>query len=459
MTRSRNRYRWVALALASAALALAAALVGASAGHALTGAQGFSFTPIAVLGDPAPGGGSFTFDFEPSAINNSGEVAFTADVTTGGEGVFEGRSGALSQVTRSGLPAPGGVTIGAGELGRLGLNAGGDVAAPFLLDPFTPPVGLNSGLFRLSHNSGALSAVVVPGTPAPGGGTFQGVFFNTSMNNRGQIVFPGLATGTDIDPNSPPGYNGIASALFVADKHGNISSAVLPGDPAPGGGVFDAALNGSLNSAGDIAFGGHVSGEECIDIGSPFVCGESVYLRDAATGAIRSIAHQGDPAPGGGTFVLAFGGVVNGRDDVAFIGRLTPQPNLTSGVFLYSKGTLVSVARPGDPLPGGGHMANAGNNDATYGLNNRGDVSFAATLDTDDNGDGIPDSGVYVSSRGVVRLVARTGTVIPGLGTIAYLGYGTPIPTATGGMLNDRGQVLFFATLTNGNGVLLVATP
>jgi len=43
-----------------------------------------------------------------------------------------------------------------------------------------------------------------------------------------------------------------------------------------------------------------------------------------------------------------------------------------------------------------------------------GNVSFYAALDTG-------EEGLYVSSRGSIRLVARTGTVIPGLGTIANL--------------------------------------
>src|SRR5262245_52163491 len=92
---------------------------------------------------------------------------------------------------------------------------------------------------------------------------------------------------------------GLGTGLFLADKHGAISSVVRPGDPAPGGGTFDAGIDGWINEGGDIAFGGHVAGEECVDIGSPLVCGESVYLKDAATGVLESIAHQGDPAPGG----------------------------------------------------------------------------------------------------------------------------------------------------------------
>src|SRR5204862_1807163 len=142
---------------------------------------------------------------------------------------------------------------------------------------------------------------------------------------------------------------------------------------------------------------------------------------------------------------------VNSRDDVVFIGDLTPMAtDPVYGVFLYSHGRTLSVARPGDAMPGGGHIATAGFVDGTYGLNDSGDVGFAAALDTDDDGDGAADTGVYIWSNGWLRLVARTGTVIPGLGTVEYLGLAEyiPSPYGTGGMLNNRGQVLFFATLT-----------
>jgi hypothetical protein len=58
-----------------------------------------------------------------------------------------------------------------------------------------------------------------------------------------------------------------------------------------------------------------------VDIGlGPFYCGESVYLKKATTGEITSIAHQGSPVPGGGTYCLAFGPVLNSRGEIAFIG-------------------------------------------------------------------------------------------------------------------------------------------
>jgi hypothetical protein len=452
------------IAVVGIAVLLAVGFMGTTPSGVLAEPPRYSFTPIILLNSAVPGGGSFTSDFEPSGINNRGGVAFTADLTTGVEGVFVARRGQVSQILRGGDPAPGGGTFGSVELGRLGLNDGGDVAVPFTLEPVTVPLGLNSGLYRFSHASQTLSAAVVPGvTPAPGGGTFAGVFFNTSINNSGDIVFSGIATGVDIDPTSAPGFMGMGLSLVLADKHGNLVSVARPGDSAPKGGTFDAASNGWINDGGDIAFGAHLAGEECVDIGSPFACGESVYLRKAATGVIESIAHQGDPAPGGGTYRLAFGPVLNSQGDIVFIGDLTPPPanGVTLGVFLVSKGLTTAVARPGDPMPGGGNMVSAGNQDATYGINNVGDVSFAAKLDTDSNGDGIADTGVYVSSRGSVHLVARTGTFIPSLGTIAYLGLAPfcSTPCVTGGVINNRGQVLFFATLSDGTGVLLLATP
>ena len=231
--------------------------------------------------------------------------------------------------------------------------------------------------------------------------------------------------------------------LFRADKFGAVSKVVRPGDPAPGGKIFDWASNGWINDVGDIAFGAHVQGDECIDFQTPqtilIFCAESVYLKTAATGMIRSIAHQGDAAPGGGTFRLAFGPVVNNSGDIVFIGDLTPAPSAsqTLGVFLYSNGKTIPIARPGDSMPGGGHLFSAGQSDSTYHLNNQGEVSFSAVLDTVTQG--VPDTGTYVYSReganangqthgsgGVVRLVARTGSVIPGVGTIAYVGFFAP---------------------------------
>ena len=83
-----------------------------------------------------------------------------------------------------------------------------------------------------------------------------------------------------------------------------------------------------------------------------------------------------------------------------------------------------------------------------YGLNNRGDVSFNASLEND-------ESAFYVYSQRELHLVAGTGTVISGVGTVSSV---TNF-LANGGILNDSGQIFFWATMTDGKGVLLLATP
>ena len=73
-------------------------------------------------------------------------------------------------------------------------------------------------------------------------------------------------------------------------------------------------------------------------------------------------------------------------------------------------------------MPGGGKLVSAGSTDATYFINNPGDVSFSAVLDST-NDSGVHDTGVYVYSKakGSLRLVARTGTAVLG-STIMNLG-------------------------------------
>jgi hypothetical protein len=430
----------------------------------------YSFKAIAFLGDPAGDGGTFTFDFEPTAVNSVGTVAFTADLTSSptsgnvGEGVFLGRSGQIFELARVGEASPPAGTFGPGELGRIGLNTVGDASFAFTLVPFDPnaPLGLNAGVYRFSHNSQRLSALLVPGQSAPGGGTFEGTYFHTGINARGSAVFSGIVTGGDINPGSPPGYQGMGTGLFLSPSTGGVVTVARPGTAAPGGGVFDSAINGSINNAGDIAFGGHVAGEECVNIGSPLVCGESVYIRNAQDGAFESVAHQASSSPcGGAPYRTAFGPLINSSGDIVFVGDLTPPPasGNVSGVFLFSDGQTSAVACPGDSMPGGGNMVSAGNQDGTYSLNDKGQVTFAAVLNTT-NQSGVNDTGIYSSRDGATSLVARTGTVIPGVGTIASIGlFPGPPTTQTGGILNSGGQVLLSAALTNGGVVLLLATP
>ena len=117
-------------------------------------------------------------------------------------------------------------------------------------------------------------------------------------------------------------------------------------------------------------------------------------------------------------------------------------------------------------MPGGGKFVTASDfSGGQIHINNPGEVAFNAVLDTDFNSDGTNDTGLFVLSRGSLRLVAKSGADIdiPGGGTIFYLAMpaSDPIPpfVNSGAINNDRGQVVFAATLVDGRGVLLLATP
>ena len=440
--------------------------------------DGFVFAPIAFLGDPAPGGATFLDVFESNFINNRGDVLFGSNVTANEEqGIFllPRRGNTIAEIARVGQPAPGGGVFGAGFGSPNALNDNGDVGFMFLLDPLSFPIGVNAGVYRYSQRARTLAAVMTPGvTPTPAGGVFTGATFGTSLNNEGLLAFGGIVpTDSGVHLADEP-YLGLGAAVYTADRRGHISTVVSPGDAAPGGGVFDWALFPQINASRDVAFMGHLAGEECRPEGFPphavlMACLGSIYVKNSATGQLRSIAHAGDPAPGGGVYRQAISPGPNDHGDVVFLGDLTSPPlaRQVTGVYRHSRGVTIPMARPGDLMPGGGHFVTASNLIGwQISVNNPGDVAFNALLDTDDNGDGVPDTGLFVWSHGVLRVVARSGTVVPGVGEVAHLVMGvlvvignTGFVPNSGATMNDRGQVVFGATLSDGRGVLLVATP
>ena len=454
----------------------------------------YSFRVLAMLTDNAPpvGGGDdgvqFTFDFEPGEINNRGQVAFGADLTgRDGEGVFlTDAKGQLTTLARTGDTSPDSKTYGPLFLGTVTNNDSGETA--FVIHRngkiFPALLAQDAALYRYTPRTG-VAAELPPGFSAPGGGTFHGYNFRPSLNNGGTIAFSGLIETT----LGPGAQGGLGFGIFTVDSRHRVSKVVRPGNSAPGGNTFDYAVNPWINDGGDVAFGGHVKQDPFIKFRASFPAGnqiftaESVYVWSKHNGQIIEIARQNrTPVPGDPNFKFnyAFGPVLNNRGDVAYFGAygkkvagtfLIPGVNLVpgvenlannTGIFLYSKGTSVAVARPGDPMPGGGHMISAGFFTSEMGLNNNGVVTFTATLDTK-TGDGTNhDTGLYSWSRGTLTLIARSGTVLPGIGKI--LGLHPPaapdfLTTFSGAPNNERGQVAFQAALTSGKGVMLLATP
>ena len=139
---------------------MTAAVLGASflvysAPGARAAPSTYHFELLTSLGAGNPGGGTFVNDFEPGGLNSHGDIAFGADVSTGGEGVFLRHNGQIMEFGRTGGVAPGGGSFDFGFLGPVALNDKGDMAFVFLLQDFTPPVGVNAGAYRYSHTTRA----------------------------------------------------------------------------------------------------------------------------------------------------------------------------------------------------------------------------------------------------------------------------------------------------------------
>lgn len=387
---------------------------------------------VARTGDPAPGGGVFDGVFQPHALSDRGVPAFAADFFTEQPLFVRGRgaylaAGAGTLLARTGRTAGPGSFFGH-EVPGVDVNEAGDAAFAFALEQFEFPEGVNVGVYRYSARDSAVVPIVVPGdTTAPTGGVFQGAAGGVDLNDAGDVVFAGLIPTTE-------GVGAdVGVGVFRSSPAGTVVRLVTPGDPAPGGRVFDLATTPSINIRGDVAFGGHERGTPCVT-SEPFEivihCDESLYLRESS-GTVRRLVRIGDPAPEGGTFAAARLPVLTDRREVLFLGERAGITGM--GVYLYSGGRVTPIAVPGQALPDGGRMDTAF---AGADIASSGDIAFAAQLDTfSAHG---PDTGVYLWSKGVLRLVARTGGTIPGTDgedTLLGIGFGAVAVNGTGKVL------------------------
>lgn len=422
-------------------------------------AQDYDFKVVAMGSEVAPEAGGDLYDeyFEPWALNKHGELAFITYTLPSNAGVIYAGTGegAPRKVVRSGETAPDGATLSDwGPMG-LALNDRGELAFNFFAQQQGAPFP-ELGLYR-SDERGQLSAVLTPGvTEAPGFGPFLSSNHHPEINKRGDISFAANVPTSLGLAGSP----GLGNGAFVADRDGTIRRVAAPGDLSPEGRRFDQVINPASNDRGDVVFAGHVADEECVTFGGnpamPRNCGTSIYLY-RHDGEQLAIARQGASAPGGGTYRFAWNPLINERGDVAFIGDLSTPPTFfrEMGLYLHSRGETFPIVRTGDALPGGGHLRTVTNFAIdNYSLNDRGEVAFNASLDTVGT-TGARDNGLYVWSEGELQLVARTGTVVPGVGTLASL---QPFGF-NGAVMNDRGQVAFVARLDTGRVVLLIASP
>ena len=352
-------------------------------------------------------------------LNAAGQVAFGADLkgtavnSKNNSGVLSEGSGPLALVARTGDQAPGlpvetvfsrfdHVTLGSsGHVAFMGGVAGDDIVS-----------GNNGNGYGVWFgNAGSLEMRVRGGVQSPGGPSGVDLHFDDellSIHPAGHMAVLARIDGAGVDISS--------DEVIWADMPSGVGIVAREGDQAPGmpnGVKFEFLGEPALNSTGQIAFDGSMSGRGH----GP---GTDRGIWTGTPGSLALVASVGGQAPGtpsGVTFdwVGWDTPILNAAGQTAFSGTLTgPGVDATnySGIWYGNAGALSLVARDGEPAPGfpaGVHLGDM----FDPVLNGAGQMAFPARL----QGDGIDNSNnsaIWSVDSGSMSLVAREGDVAPG---------------------------------------------
>ena len=269
---------------------------GGSSRRALFLYRGISgeIVKVAAVGDPSPIGGTFGA-VGPGSLNNNGKVVFLASPVgeTANSNLFTWDNGVVTKVAAVGDPAPGGGTFSA-----LGTESFGFQDGTFI--PIGPVPDINDSeqiAFRAIVSGGITQRGIVVRTgqddewyvkvpdPTPIGGTYFDIQA-ASINNAGQIAF-----FADYRP-TPDTFN----SGWFAGAPGNWRKVVVFFDPIDGGQCLGLAFSRNpmqtIDAAGNVVFWTNLDSNGTAD---RLVLG----LTD---GNLLIAARRGDPTPIGGTF-------------------------------------------------------------------------------------------------------------------------------------------------------------
>lgn len=157
------------------------------------------------------------------------------------------------------------------------------------------------------------------------------------------------------------------------------------------------------------------------------------------SGALRAVVRSGDPAPVGGRFdrfdvtAQPIVAPVNARGQVAFYASVLRSP-AREGIFLAEAGRVAKVAAFGDPVPGGGTLAEFAAHPLPA-LNAAGHVAFVAQL-----AGGRATEGVFLAGPDGLQAIALSGDEAPNLPRGVLTGFNAPA-------LNDNDELAFVATV------------
>lgn len=457
-----------------------------------------------------PDGTSLDAGTSIAALNNAGQVAFTAFLSSGlgttGAGTFLFSNGTVSEITATGHSSPDGDIFGIGELSAF-INNSGQVLVLSSLMHHTDALYLFAGnqlsrvagqgdtinkqprfLFPSAVGMDSAGEVLFGDSTFPGG---SGVFLASSAGED-LVAHVGQPLGSDvisflfgeaIGPRGDVAVLGTTSSNtpFLFEESGGTVTEIAGGSTSNGVTPRVGALGSpAVNSLGEIAFLGSIGGQFSSDL----------YL--ASGGQISLLLPAGAPTPDGGSLGEYDYLAVNRNHKAAF----QAQPNFPSsgGIFAAANFTITPLAENGASAPGGGTFSFFFPN-PRFGpaINDNDDVAFAVSLSTGGSGvflssgdsitriagpgDPAPDGDTFITadnpsinSSGLVAFWGITSTFHLGVflysnGAISPVALaGDPVGNLILGFvdhpkINDDGRIAFDSGLSNGDTGLLVAIP
>jgi hypothetical protein len=403
----------------------------------MASAQGtYTYRKLVCFGQDAPGGGTFASDFEVGELNSSGQVAFLAE-PGGMEKIFFWDGTATRQIGGPSLKTPDGGTPTGNVYSPPTLNDAGKV-----IYEQTAELADEKSEYILLYDakSDMTTLLAKMGMPVPGGGTFRygGVAVPTrvfgDINNVDEVVF---SDGVD-----PADGSDAHDGVFMFAK-GQYSVIAREGMTLPGGGKVLNAWWPRINDASQVSFVANTAEND----------NYGIYMWEKGT--ITPIL-QPDTDVAGSKVVQAKWAVIGGSGDIAFVGEVgqadggADVATMNTGIFLFSKGKLITVAKPGDPLPGGGTLRAIEHKRGPVQTNKDGTVVFLAEIsDT--------EGGAFVYKEGKLGVIARTGMMLEGVGQVGPMVRDIAGFSSYNIGLNDNGQVVFPATI-DGTPCLVLAS-
>ena len=415
---------------------------------------------VALENMAAPGSSDDFSGFGVPVLNNRGEVAFAARLTSiGGYGVFAESNTTLECVVLSGTELPGASGVTIGNMRDVNFNESGQVAFRTRLEGNVAGDGSDNSAI-LSTGSGSLLVAAREGQNAPGHSgvqlfeQFESSFFSPPpplLNDQGETSFVSNLVGQGV-----VNFGGFQndSALYV-ELGGTLIEVLREGEPAPL--LGSTGDFGPVNSERCMNNHGQVAFEVLIINISPTSSNDSAIYR-GAPGSLSIMTFEGNNAPGTiGTFegINAYGPPsLNDAGAVAFEATFREfiQGHFVggSGIFTAAGAGVGLVARDGNQafdLPPGVEFDKFG----SPLINANNEVTFSATVENGGVTSGT-DEALFSNGLGIPHVVAREGSQVPDLATGVHFGdtlqAGFNTVTFSSLTMNSKGQTAFLAGLT-----------